>query len=323
MALSRLPSVPQAALRRSLGLAGRVRLTLGFGHIPLATLQRRYEKPASRYLVIDGTRVHYTDEGEGPALVLLHGVMASLHTWDGWVDALAGHFRIIRVDLPGFGLTGPLASGEYTPEYALTFIEQFRRQLGLERFHLAGNSLGGFLSWFYAVHHPECVERLVLLDPIAYSQPLPPLIALVSAPGMHVISRHVAPRPLVRRGIREVYGDLARMRPGTDSRYADLLMRPGNKAGMVAYFRLLADMNRDNRFAARVRELRVPTLLLWGARDRWVPPALVRRWQQDVPGLTVKVYPDAGHIPMEEIPEASAQDALDFLLMREAKVAAA
>lgn len=308
------PVTPRMAVRQSLALATRIRLELGLGSIPLKTLQRRYEKTSSRYAVIDGTRVHYTDEGQGPVLVLLHGVMASLHTWDGWVEHMRPHFRIIRVDLPGFGLTGPLARGSYTPDYAIGFIEAFRQHLGLERFHLAGNSLGGFLSWFYAVHHPERVERLVLLDPIAYSQPLPRLIALVSTPGMHVLSRFLAPRRLVMHGIQEVYGDVSRMLPGTDRRYFEMLMRPGNKAGMVAYFRLLAEMNRRNPFAERVRQLTVPTLLLWGARDRWVPPALVKRWQQDVPGLTVKVYPDGGHIPMEEMPAESARDALAFLL---------
>lgn len=315
------PATPRMAVRQSLALATRLRLELGLGTIPLRTLQRRYEKPVSRYALIDGTRVHYTDEGRGPLLVLLHGVMASLHTWDGWVEQLSGHFRIIRVDLPGFGLTGPLARGSYTPEYALDFLETFRQHLGLERFHLAGNSLGGFLSWFYAVHHPQRVERLVLLDPIAYSQPLPRLIALVATPGMNVLSRFLAPRRLVEHGIHEVYGDLSRMTPGTDRRYFEMLMRPGNKAGMVAYFSLLAEMNRKNRFADRVRELSVPTLLLWGARDRWVPPALVRRWQQDVPGLQVKVYPDGGHITMEELPAESARDALAFLLPPQAQVA--
>jgi len=322
MAVSNTSVAPRVlTTRKSLGLIARLRAELGIGSIPLRTLRRRYEKPESRYVVIDGTQVHYTDEGHGPALVLLHGVMASLHTWDGWVAALRPHFRIIRMDLPGFGLTGPLQSGSYTPEYALKFIELFREHLGLQSFHLAGNSLGGFLSWYYAVHHPERVERLILLDPIAYSQPLPGLIALVAAPGMNILSRFVAPRRLVEHGIREVYGDSRRMQPGVNRRYFELLMRPGNKAGMVAYFRLLADMNRNNRFAARVQELVVPTLLLWGARDRWVPPALISEWQRDVPGLTVKVYPDGGHIPMEELPAQSALDALDFLLEEDALAA--
>ncbi len=321
MATHSLPVTSRTTFQQSLALVNRLRLELGLGHIPLKILQQRYEKPVSRYVVIDGTPVHYTDEGHGPTLVLLHGVMASLHTWDGWVDILRPHFRIVRVDLPGFGLTGPLARGSYTPEYALGFIEQFRQHLGHERFHLAGNSLGGFLSWFYAVHYPQRVERLVLLDPIAYSQPLPRLIALVAAPGMRVLSRFLAPRRLVLHGIHEVYGDIERMLPGTDRRYFEMLMRPGNKAGMVAYFCLLAEMNRNNRFADRVRQLNVPTLLLWGARDRWVPPALVKRWQQDVPGLQVKIYPDGGHIPMEEMPEESARDALAFLLPHVAQAA--
>src|SRR4051794_40096983 len=142
-------------------------------------LRRKYESEHSRYVKIDGTRVHYRIEGDGPPLVLLHGVLASLQTWDGWVHELKPHYRMIRVDLPGFGLTGPMASRNYTPEYSATFMDELRSKLGLERFHLAGNSLGGFLSWYYTTAYPARVDKLILIDPIAYPQKLPAVMKLV------------------------------------------------------------------------------------------------------------------------------------------------
>src|SRR4051812_40853756 len=148
---------------------------LGVRSIPLYELKDKYEGPGSRYLEVDGTNVHYRVEGKGPTLVLLHGVLASLHTWDGWVAELRDHYQIIRLDLPGFGLTGPMASEDYTPEYAMEFFEKFRVKLSsqcsscnLDKFMIAGNSLGGFVSWYYAAHHPEHVEKLIIIDPIAY-----------------------------------------------------------------------------------------------------------------------------------------------------------
>ena len=98
---------------------------LGLRTIPLKELRAKYETPASQYLEIDGTRIHYRMEGSGPPLVLLHGVLAHLQTWDGWVERLKDRYRIFRVDLPGFGLTGPMASGTLTPEYAMEMESRY------------------------------------------------------------------------------------------------------------------------------------------------------------------------------------------------------
>ena len=125
---------------------------------------------------MDGLSVHYRDEGAGPPLLLLHGTGSSLHTWDAWTDALRGHFRVIRMDLPGFGLTGPNRDDDYRIERYVEFVEAFRRRLGLESFALAGNSLGGEIAWSYTVAHPDRVSALVLVDPAGYPIDRPALV---------------------------------------------------------------------------------------------------------------------------------------------------
>ncbi len=125
-------SAVQALSRRTplnpVSLLRRVQVELGIGNLPTAWLERRYGKPESRFIDVDGIRIHYTDEGNqaGPVLVLLHGVLASLHTWDGWVKALGAHYRIIRLDIPGFGLSSRLPSDQYQPDRAVEFIDRGR-----------------------------------------------------------------------------------------------------------------------------------------------------------------------------------------------------
>jgi pimeloyl-ACP methyl ester carboxylesterase len=291
----------------------RLQVELGIGTLPLHWLEARYTKEESRFITVDGVRIHYTDEGEGPVLVLLHGVLASLHTWDGWVKALHGHYRIIRLDIPGFGLSGSMPAGQYNPDIAVAFLEKVRIALGLDYFHMAGNSMGGLLSWLYAARYPQHVHKLILLDPVGYEQPLPGIMKLVSTPLLGNISRLVAPLFLVNLNVREVYGDVRRITPGTVRRYHHLLLREGNRDTMVEVFRAFRRMHKKNPLTAEIPLVRSEILLIWGARDRWVPPAHIERWLEDAPHLQLRVYPGVGHVPMEEVPAQSASDAHRFL----------
>lgn len=277
---------------------------------------RKYENDASRYLVVDGMRVHYRDEGlrHGPALVLLHGVMASLHTWDGWVEALKDHYRIVRIDLPGFGFSDVIPDDDYSPDGGAARIDKLADALGLGRFHLAGNSLGGLLSWYYAATHPHRVERLVLVSPVAYQQKLPFIIDTVSRAGIGGIAGKVrTPKFIVEQNVRMVYGDPRSPSADVIDRYWDLLQYGKNREAMVKTFRALRGYNVDDSIGERVPDVKAPTLIMWGTNDRWVPPALAERWQKDLPGATVRMYPGLGHVAMEEEPTMTARDAHAFL----------
>ncbi len=293
---------------------------LGFGALSLERLKARYAsaESGSRFVELDGFEVHYRDEGsrDKPVLVLIHGVVSSLHTWDGWVAELAPHYRLVRFDLPGFGLTGPPRDGGYSAARLVRVLGLLLDHLGIGRAHIAGNSLGGHVAWNFALQAPQRVDKLLLIDSAGYPmKKVPWMIAFAALPGAHLTIPLWMPRALIAQGIKEVYGDPGRIAPGVVDRYYDLTRRPGNRRAMVEIFRLLLQVNRDELHdtPTRVARIGTPTLLMWGESDRWISPRHVDLWRRDLPGLQVITYEGVGHIPMEEVPERSAVDALRFL----------
>jgi len=288
----------------------------GMVETPLDQLKAKYANADSRYIDLgDGVMLHYRDEGQGPVIVLLHGVMSSLHTWDGWTAELTKHYRVIRMDLPGFGLTGPSSSINYydTPSMVAMLDRVLKQVVGDEPVFLAGNSLGGYLSWNYAVAYPQNVRGMIVIDPVSYQQETPWIISLIGTPVIGAPGRWIVPKFIVDMNVREVYGDSSRIAEATYQRYFDLLLRPGNRDAMVDIFQMLKTRAQDPHLGDDIRKVAVPTQVMWGGKDAWVPPEFAARWQGDVPAAQVITYADAGHIPMEEIPERTVTDAERFL----------
>lgn len=277
-----------------------------------AALMEKYAGPPSRFVDVDGLRVHYRDRGprDGPALLLLHGSAASLHTWEGWAAALSDRFRVVALDLPGHGMTGPYpAGGDYSlPGYA-GFLDRFADRLGLQRFSLAGNSLGGTIAWTYAGLHPQRVERLILIDAAGYPRPeRRRFFGLLNLPGAELALRWFTPRFLVAATLRSVYADPSKVDDALVDRYRDLVLRAGNRAATLPRLRQFApDLSL-------LRRLDMPVLVMWGAQDRIVPPADAFRFQNDVEDAALQIYSELGHVPMEEDPARSAADVRKFLL---------
>ncbi len=282
--------------------------------IPVEELKKTYANGSSRFVSVDGTDVHYRDEGNGFPLVLVHGTAASLHTWDGWASALSGDFRVIRMDLPAFGLTGPAPDRDYRVGAYVRFLDAFLDTIGVKRCHLAGNSLGGFIAWNYVLAHPDKVEKLILVDAAGYpSRAIPGIFRLVRLPLAGFLGRHIGPRFLIERNIREVYGDDSKITPVLVDRYHRLALREGNRQAFIDRARTDEDYGS---LARAIPEIRVPTLIIWGKEDAWIPLENAHLFERDLPNSVLKIYDGVGHVPMEEIPDITARDTRRFLHTR-------
>ncbi len=317
----------------------------GVVDMPMKELEKRYLNEESEWMEVDGVRIHYRDQGEGPAIVLVHGVMSSLHTWDGWTEELSKNFRVISLDVPGFGMTGALPEdpldlspngihrmiAEYVPaignpgpsaksvpkhtfseETLLSLFSKFIDRLELDRFSIAGNSLGGYMAATYAADNPGRVEKLILLAPIGYPQDTPWIFDFATLPVISTIGRYASPPLFVTLNVREVYGDPARLSRANLERYIHLSQRAGAKSAYIDTMMLLKARSNDDR-PLPFHKIQAPTLLMWGELDRWVPLELATHWQNDIRNVQLITYPDAGHVPMEEIPDQTVADAVLFL----------
>jgi pimeloyl-ACP methyl ester carboxylesterase len=278
--------------------------------VPRAELMAAYAGPTSRFAEIEGMHVHYRDEGAGPPIVLLHGTSSSLHTWDAWVRALASHRRVVRLDLPGFGLTGRAPDRDYRVTRYARVVTSLMDQLGIARADLAGNSLGGRVAAVVALDHPDRVRKLVLVDAAGLSGQRPPSIfRLARTPIVNRLLTVVTPRFLVKNNVLEVYGDPSRVDDVLIDRYERLLRAEGNRNALLDRLNGPPDPDLDDR----LKEIRAPVLLLWGERDRWIPVSFGERFRDGIAGSRLVVIRGAGHVPMEESPDETVGDAERFL----------
>ncbi|CAM3630780.1 alpha/beta fold hydrolase [Parendozoicomonas haliclonae] len=281
--------------------------------VPVTELSR-YAQPPSQFLSIKGMRVHVRDQGnpDKPALVMLHGIFSSLHTWEKWRPHLEKDFRLISLDLPNFGMTGPFPSGETSDDAYMAVLEEVAEQLQLKEFYLAGNSLGGYFSYQYAARNPEQVKKLVMLDPAGFFFVPPAAMMLWGTPVVgQLVDEIEPPRFVMESLLKNAYHNADKVTDTELNRYADLLSREGNReAGgrMVRHIR-----NSMGFDLSKLDQLTMPVLIIWGEEDNWIPVRHAQQFHDAIKGSELIIYPEVGHMPMEEIPEQSAQDVAAFL----------
>ena len=268
------------------------------------SLKARWAPPPSQFVSVAGMQVHLRDEGprDDPLpLVLLHGTSSSLHTWEGWTQALKGQKRVISFDLPGFGLTGPAPDGNYRIENYVAFLTAVLDHLGVQTYVLAGNSLGGYVAWASSLANPQRVQRLILVDSAGYSYPsssVPLAFRIARTPVLGSLFGQVLPRSIVEKSVANVYGDANKVSKELVDRYYDLSTRAGNRQAPVQRFK----QTQPGLLAERIVELKMPTLILWGGKDRLIPPELGTRFSKEIAGSQLVVFPELGHVPQEEAP---------------------
>jgi pimeloyl-ACP methyl ester carboxylesterase len=285
-------------------------------NMPAELLTERYAGPQSFFLDVGGVRTHVRDTGppagnpDAIPLILIHGSLESLHIWDGWAQALAPRARVITVDLPGHCLTGTWERDEYTIDAYADFIEVLADTLHLDRFALGGHSMGGAAAWSFAATRPERVSQLILVDSSGYpgTGGVPLSIRIARLPVIGGIGIYFKPDLLARRTLLDVYADPAFVTPERVQRYAELQRFPGNRPATLQRAR-----HQEPLDPTPLKRLDVPTLIIWGAQDRWVPVADAFRFQGDIKGAQLAIFEKAGHDPMEEEPQATAAAVAAFL----------
>lgn len=274
-------------------------------------LETLYLRSPADLVELSGVTLHLRDEGPrgAPAIVLLHGIGSSLHTFDAWTAALEGEYRVIRFDLPGAGLSGPDPSGVYTDDRSAEVLLALLDHLQIGRATLAGNSIGGRLAWRFAAAHPDRVERLVLIAPDGFASPgfdygIPPDVPMVLE-----AMRYFLPRWALRPSIAAAYADPARLTDAVMERYHALLLAPGNRQALLQRMRqtLLTDP------VPFLRGIEVPVLLVWGELDAMIPVANAQDYLAALPDAKLVVLPGVGHVPQEEAPAESLVPVVDFL----------
>lgn len=277
--------------------------------IPAHEVEKRYRLPQSQFMAIGGLRVHYTDEGKGEAILLLHGTGSSLHTWQKWTDGLKERFRVLRLDLPGFGLTGPAPDRNYRIARYVEFVRDFLDRLQIRQLSLAGNSLGGQIAWHFAAAYPDRINKLILVASAGLPRrhiPMP--LHLARLPIVGKLGRYLSPRFLVRNSLWEVYFDRSKVTDELIERHHTLTLREGNRQAFIDRAQQLEEGSLAN-----LERITIPTLILWGRYDTWIPVEHAEEFHRRMPWSRVVIYDNAGHVPQEEIPEQTLADVLKFL----------
>lgn len=289
-----------------------------YSDISVEDLKNEFTNEHSQFIEIDEVNVHYRDEGEGFPIVLIHGTAASLHTWDAWTDVLIKTNRVIRMDLPAFGITGPNKNADYSIEAYTTFLHSFLEKLKLEKFHLAGNSLGGHIAWNYTADYPSKVEKLILVDasglPTNKSQPA--IFKMAKTPILNSLFLYITPRFLIKKNIEEVYEDDSKITDELINRYHKMALRVGNRKAFID--RAKTDFKLDTQVnLEKLKSIQTPTLLIWGAKDLWIPLANGIRMNEILVNSKLEVLENSGHVPMEENPRESLKLLNEFLFTSE------
>ncbi len=278
---------------------------------PRADLDAKYRVAPADYRPVLGVRLRVKDTGppDAPALILIHGFGSSLETWDAWSEALSADHRVVRFDLPGFGLTGADPAGDYSDERTLAVIAALMDQLGLPRATLVGNSLGGRIAWMFAAQQPARVDRLVLISPDGFASHGFAYGKRAEVPFLLRLLPYTLPRALLRSTLAAAYADPSRLTEATVTRYRDMMLAPGVRTAIIR--RTGQTMLQDP--APLLRRIGAPTLLLWGEEDAMIPFGNAADYQRDLPHATLAPLPGLGHVPFEEAPGAPLEVLRRFL----------
>lgn len=279
-------------------------------------MKAKYGGPEARYAKSGRMRVHYRASGpeDRPVLVMIHGSLASLHTWEPLRARLEQDYRVIAYDQPGHGLTGPHPERDYSftgLEEALTAVLDAE---GVERATLIGSSFGGWLAWRDAIVNPGRVDRLVLISAAGLEVPQQQEgegnlgFRILNTPVAREAIKRITPRFIIASSLKDTVEVKSIVDDAMVDRYWELLRYPGNRAAAIDQ-----SLTELEDLSGRLGEIGVPTLILWGRQDALVPVGGADVFDARIPNSELVIYDGVGHLPMEEVPDKVAADIRDFL----------
>jgi pimeloyl-ACP methyl ester carboxylesterase len=277
----------------------------------LNELQKRYGSTPENMVSIESIRIHYKDTGpkDAPVLLLLHGFGSSLQTWDVWAGKLDKKYRVIRLDLPGFGLTGPSPSDDYSELNDLNTLTRFVDSLGITDLSVVGHSMGGKIAWTFAAAHAERVKALVLMAPDGFPQPEAIGTKPYAMPAIMGVMKFSLPKYFVRKSIEPAFVDLNELDDKLVNRYHDMLRAPGVRAAILAR----ANQTIYTDPVPRLKQIKAPTLLIWGDEDKMIPSSNAKSYAAVLENSETVLIPKLGHLLHEEHAELGFAKVTEFL----------
>jgi len=292
------------AVSTALVALGLLALWLWTPDLSRTTLLAQYGTSTDQFTELAGLRLHWRETGpdkeagQVPTLLLLHGFGSSLQTWEAWADVLSKEYRVIRIDLPGAGLTGPDPTGDYSDERALQILDALLAHCAVEHVVVIGNSLGGRIAWEYAASRPERVDKLVLISPDGFASPGFEYEKPPEVPGFLKLMQFVLPKALFRMNLEPAFAHPESISEALVQRYYDMMRAPGVRAALIA--RMQQTLLHDPH--GRLARIKAPTLLLWGEKDQMIPHTNAKDYLEAIPHSTLVTLLDVGHVPQEEAP---------------------
>ena len=277
-----------------------------------AELEKIYGSPKNAYVSALGVNLHYQDTGPSKnaiPILFLHGFGASLQTWDTWAQALSEDYRVVSVDLPGFGLTGEDPSGIYTDQRSVEVLEAFLKELNIPKVVLVGNSMGGKFAWQFAARYPNQVTKLVLISPDGYASPGIEYGKKIEVPAIADLYRYFFSRMFLVMNLKPAYANPNTLNDALVNRYYDLMLAPGVRGAILA--RMQQTVLQDP--VPSLSSIQVPTLLIWGEKDAFIPIRNSNDYLKVMPNAKRVSLPNIGHLPQEEQPSIGLAALKEFL----------
>jgi pimeloyl-ACP methyl ester carboxylesterase len=277
-----------------------------------ADLEKVYGSAKNSYVTVLGVKLHYQDTGpsKNPIPILfLHGFGSSLQTWDAWTKDLSSEYRVISVDLPGFGLTGEDPSGIYTDQRSVEVLEAFLKKLQIPKVVMVGNSMGGKFAWQFAAQFPEQVSKLVLISPDGYASPGKGYGKKTEISTIANLYRYFFSKPFLAMNLEPAYADPKTLNDGLVNRYYDMMLAPRVRGAILA--RMQQTVLQDP--VPSLSQIQVPTLIMWGDKDAFIPISNSEDYLRVMPNAKRVALPNIGHLPQEEQASVGLQALKEFL----------